>query len=250
LPVDVILVNSPNKNIDYPGLSLPVLTAALRSNGYKVLQIDYNVILRDQMLSQHGLKNLLECILPFLGSEYYESEFHLSKLGQLNNYIKRLNQLYSFSYLENVKYKVQNQEFEWVFSHEKRFRAYLELFKLNRALHYIIDACILSHAELPGGSIADAINGVFSDLIGKVATETPCLLGFSILDIQRGFSLALIKKIRQSYDGKIVVGGPDATRFPEVYIKLCKEIDIVFAGGVRRIIASLGKRIEVGQPRD
>ncbi len=249
MSVDVIIVNSPNKNIDYPGLSLPVLSAALREKGYRVLQIDYNVILRDQILSQHGLNNLLECIVPFLCSEYCESEFHLLRLGQLNDYIKRLNISYRFSYLENVKFKVQNQEFEWVFSKEKRFRAYLELFKINRALHYIIDACILSHTELPSGFIADSIEGIFSDLISKIATDSPCLLGFSILDIQRGFSLALINKIRPSYDGKIVVGGPDATRFPEEYMKLCKGIDIVFVGESEESLPCLVNELKSANPK-
>lgn len=227
---DVLLINAPNKNIDYPGLSLPILTSALREKGFKVTQVDYNVILRDRIITNKGLSDLLKNLLPSIIPVFSNSGFHLTKLGELYDYLVYLNDYYKFSYLEEVKLKVQARDFLWVFSEEKRFKAYLDLFKINRALHYIIDTAIAESDILPGCYSLTLIQDIFIDLKKKINAENPVVLGFSILDIQRGFSFNLIKKIRTSYSGTIIVGGPDPSRFPEEYMQLCGDIDILFAG--------------------
>ena len=230
MTIDVFLVSTPNKNIDYPGLSLPILTSSLRNKGFDVLQIDYNVILRDKILTAKGLTDLSENMLPSMVPVFLHSGFHLSKLGELQDYLVCLNDYYQFTYLEEVKLKVQERNFAWVFSEEKRFKAYLDLFKVNRALHYIIDAAIAESDILPDCYVLALIQNIFIDLENKITAECPAIVGFSILDIQRGFTFALIKKIRSTFGGTIAVGGPDPTRFPKEYIKLCSDIDILFTG--------------------
>ena len=227
--MDVILVNAPNKNIDYPGLSLPVLTSALRHNGIRTKQIDYNVILRDKLLTRDCLVDLHANVLPYLVEVYSESEFHLANISELYSFLTRLSGSPGFDNLEKVKLLAQRRDFAEIYSNSIYTRSFLDLFKLNRALHYIVDACI-QYEGLPEGPFASSFRDVFSDLVDLATTSKPVVIGFSILDIQRSFSLALINSLRRSYGGLLVVGGPDTTRFPDEYLKLSPAIDIVFNG--------------------
>jgi radical SAM superfamily enzyme YgiQ (UPF0313 family) len=64
--------------------------------------------------------------------------------------------------------------------------------------------------------------------VNEVELKNPLIVGFSILDIQRNFSFKMIEKIRETFKGKIIVGGADPTRFPQEYLKYFRNVDYVF----------------------
>lgn len=242
MSVDVVLISTPNKNIDYPGLSLPILTGALRKKGITVDQHDLNVSLRNRLLSVEGLTGLIETTLPSFAEDVSGSETELTRLIMIGRYLRRIKDELGFAEIENVKKHAQERDFSWIFDSDERFRRYLALFKINRALHYIIDMGVYAAAEGADDFVSRKIQHAVNDLIAEIAAKSPALVGLSVLDIQRGFSLLLLRQLRETYEGCIAVGGADPTRFPKEYMTHCSAIDVIF---VREAEASLPILIDV-----
>jgi len=226
---DIILISSPNKNIDYPGLSLPILTAALRQNGFKVRQYDLNIILRNELLTEEALKLILTDSLPIYAKFLSHSNIDLKKLCDISLYLDNLNNIYGFKSLEQVKKKAQQRDYAWIFNEDIRFQQLISLFKINRALHHLIDLALI----ISNFSVDDFLTSKISKFIDKYVKDllnnNPEVIGFSILEIQRAFSLKIIRVLRgKQYNGKIVVGGADPTRFPLGYMKYINSIDVLF----------------------
>ena len=240
--VDVVLISTPNKNIDYPGLSLPILTGALRAKGIVVDQYDLNVTLRDRLLSYEGLTGLLETTLPRFAEDASGSKTELTRLIMIGRYLRRVRDELGFKEIEDVKHHAQERNFTWIFESDERFKRYLSLFKINRALHYIIDIGVCTASEDAYDFVTKEIQRTVKDLVTEIITKNPVLVGLSVLDIQRGFSLFLLHKLRESYEGCIAIGGADPTRFPKEYMTYCSAIDVLF---VREAEASLLMLIDI-----
>lgn len=228
MTTDVLLLSTPNKNIDYPALSLPALTAALRQRGISVEQRDLNATFRDEILTATGLTGLLESTLPSYAERFRHSEVELSRLLSLYQFFKGLQATDGFEALEDVKKHAQARDYEWVFGSDGRFRHFLSLFKINRALHYLIDIAVTISYEKTDDYLTQKLRVTLDRLRDDVLAMHPLVAGFSVLDIQRKFALRAIETIRPVFQGKIVVGGADPTRFPKEYIEWFKAIDAVF----------------------
>ncbi len=60
--LDILLLSLPNRNIDYPSLSLPTISGRLREDGFNVEQSDLNVLIRDRIITCNFL-NILSSLL-------------------------------------------------------------------------------------------------------------------------------------------------------------------------------------------
>lgn len=225
---DIVLLSLPNKNIDYPGLALPALTGALREQGFAVVQTDWNIIIRDAILTDAGLQALVCDTIPRLAWHVKESGEELRRLLATANYLAALRQDPGFCLLEETKRHAQNRDYRWIFANEGRFQAYLALFKVNRALHHILDL----ESVVPGDPDSEHLAGLHVSLqrsLGEMLSrERPEAVGLTILENQRTSSLRLVRWLRDTYDGKIIVGGADPTRFPMEYVQMVPGIDAVF----------------------
>lgn len=248
MSVDVILLSTPNKNIDYPGLSLPILTGALRNRGITVDQHDLNVELRHRLLSAESLVGILNTTLPRFAEDGSISETELTRLIMIGRYLRRVRDELGFPEVEIVKKRAQERDFAWIFESDERFRQYLALFKINRALHYIIDMGISSAAHGGDDFVSEEIRRFVGNLVANITARSPLLVGLSVLDIQRGFSLFVLEQLREAFKGCIAVGGADPTRFPNEYMTHCAAIDVLF---VREAEASLPLLIDaLGKSKD
>ncbi|MCX5657524.1 MAG: hypothetical protein NTZ48_04790, partial [Candidatus Omnitrophica bacterium] len=228
MAVDVVLISMPNKNIDYPSLSLPILTAALRQKGFTTEQLDINMVFRDEVLTEAGLTGLLEDSIPEYSKAFVHFEHGLLCLSKIYKHLQKLKVIYGFQSLEKVKKQVQARNYEWVFAKNDRFCQYLELFKINRALHNLIDIAATRLNPPANDYLSKVLNKTVNQVIEYVRRENPRIVGLSILEVQRTCSLILIKRLRSFYSGIIIVGGADPTRFPQQYIEQCKDIDVLF----------------------
>jgi tRNA A37 methylthiotransferase MiaB len=226
--LDVLLLSLPNKNIDYPALSLPVLTAALRQAGMSVEQEDVNIVFRNAILSKDGLSGILDDSIPFYSQAFCKSGSDVKRLLAIADFLDYLRHEYGFEELVGVKSRAQAREYEWIFGNDLRFRQFLYLFKVNRALHYLIDIAVTCSYEQSNDYLTDVVKKNLDEILAKICAVRPSVVGISILDIQRHYSLRLIRHIRDKYDGKIIIGGADPTRFANEYIHNCPDVDAVF----------------------
>jgi len=228
MALDILLISGPSKNIDYPGLSLPALTASLRHAGLSVEQDDVNATFKDSLITKRSLNSIVNDSIPVYAHALNTSEVDAKRLLSIYNYFSRINDEFGFQSIEEVKVLAQSREYKAVFEKDALFRQYLSLFKINRALHYLIDIAVSLSYDDHNDYLTDRINKSIGEIATQISTSKPSVVGISILDIQRHYSLRLIKHIREGYDGKIIVGGADPTRFPRQYMENCEEIDVVF----------------------
>jgi len=228
MQLDILLISAPNKNIDYPSLALPSLAGAIHDNGLSSKIIDLNIEIRDKIITKIGLYDLINNVIPLLLCMSKNNILYLHRLRSAYDFLISLENQFGFSYIEETKNLAQKRLYENIFNDEKRFKSYLHIFQINRTLHNIIEASIIKFELLDSTFLHTIIKNELDNLKNIIIQNNVKIIGFSILDIQRAFSYFLIKEIKKYYNGFIVVGGSDPTRFPEEYLKYFQEIDIVF----------------------
>lgn len=226
--IDILLLSMPTKNMDYPALSLPALTASLKSHGYEVVQRDLNTEIRDNLLTTKALSNLRTRVLPALAQETVnnpQAYAHVNEAMELLAYVERR---WSFDEIQKTKELMQKRCYHDVFSQEAFFDMALSLFQISRFLHWFFDIYIHRPTVFDDCGVPNPIEDVLRDLVKSIRYLAPKIVGFTVLDIQRRFTLWFAHRIRNSYEGKIVFGGADPSRFGQIYLERYPFIDYIF----------------------
>lgn len=218
----------PNKNIDYPGLALPSLTASLRQRGISVQQIDMNMLLRNEIITPAALNAIVDDSIPAYATTLSTSAADIKRLWRIQAYLRHLRDSAGFESICDVKVRAQARDYDWIFASPNRFETFLALFKINRALHYLLDAAVAASYVGHTDFLTQKITECCQRIISAAKSLPMTVVGFSMLDIQRRCTARAIELLRPVFDGPIIVGGADPTRFPREYMDLFPEIDAVF----------------------
>lgn len=227
-PVDVFLLKLPNHNIDYPSLSIPTLTAALRSAGFGVRQADFNVELRDRLLSATGLAELTYSFLPQVGRLLVGDPPECNRIRRMLDFLVEIDRTVGFDRLERTKQELQARRYEQVLADRQRSVEALTIFVAASLLHNVVDLA-LTVDELAGSACGpNPVTAFLETKVEEVLATGPRIVGISVLDIQRRASLWFAQRLRPRFAGKIVVGGPDVSIFQEVYVGRYPFLDAAF----------------------
>lgn len=215
---DVILASFPNKTIEIPSLGLAILKSVLVKNNFSCSQVDYNVLLKDAFVEPTNLRYLADEVLPCIWKWNLDSQLSDAVLG-LIRHIKRLETDYTLERLLQVKLMLQARQFEAVFSNEETACLVPELLALLSKSSLFFEWITsnpkieITFSDLFAFRIIDA-------LLSQISEQKPALLGFSVVELQRPFTLWGISKLRKqyAYTGMIAVGGSDVTYFKEKYL--------------------------------
>ncbi len=232
--LDVLLLSFPNRNIDYPALSLPTLTACLKKDGFSVEQRDLNMEIRDRLLEADILKILKDRVMPALCLENLNDTKVFDRLRQIVHVLAHIDRQWTFTKFQRTKVLMQERRYELVFNEKEYFDMAMGLFKLNRGLHQFLDLYVYHPTIFQDCGVEDPIGKIIEDLIGFIRQEQPCVVGVTVLNIQRNFSLWFAKKLREVYSGKIVFGGADPTRFGDLYLTYFDFLDCIFTKEAER----------------
>lgn len=228
---DIYLLSVPNRNIDYPALALPTLTARLKGDGFSVVQKDINILIKDRMITALNLRAMKSHVLPALIAKSIMNEPLQKYFIKLNSYLRTVDKKWGFDTVEKIKTMMQNRQYESILEDKEGFEAALAIFKINRLLHNFIEYYTYHDKEIfqlfNSAGVDDPINSIIEYTINDIVAENPYMLGFTVLEIQRNFVLYLIRRIKKKYSGKIVVGGADPTRHREAYLQYFDCIDYV-----------------------
>ena len=218
---DIYLLSVPNRNIDYPALSLPTLAGRLRKDGFDVTQKDINILVKDGILKTEVLRALKSFVLPALIAKNIFEEDLQKYFIKLNSYLKTVDKQWSFEAVEKIKNLMQQREYEKILVDKEGFEVSLAIFKINRMLHNFIEYYACNEEEVSAlfekANIKNPILSVVEETIQDIVDNNPYLLGLTVLEIQRNFAFYFIKKLKNKYKGKIAVGGADPTRHTEKY---------------------------------
>lgn len=225
---DVLLLSLPNKNMDYPALSLPALASSLKKQGYDVAQRDLNIEIRDNLLTPSSLLDLTTKVLPVLARENINSPRIHNKISQAIKLLTYIQKEWSFPEFEKTKELMKARCYSEVFKDETRFNMAMCLFQGSRFLHQFLDIYTCRPTIFEDCGARDPIQQILDGLATYIKRFAPNVIGFTVLDIQRRFTLWFARRLRQSYEGKIVFGGADPSRFGGLYLELYPFVDHVF----------------------
>ena len=238
---DVMLFSFPNKNMDYPGLALPTLTAHLRENGHQTFQEDSNVIIRDMMMTESFLTNLTNTILPYIHSQN-TNDFKISnRIKSIIDFLNVVDEQYGFDSIEQTKQKMQARMYSEILTGEESFKLVSTVFKISRSFHNVIDMLLHYDYLLDDCGISNPIEEYLVSIEEMIDKNNPVAVGFTVLNIQRKFTAYFAKRLREKYDGIIFVGGADPTNFGKHYLKYFPSIDVAF---IKESEENLSKFIE------
>ena len=231
--LDTILLSFPNKDIDYPTLPLPILTAAVKQAGFTIQPRDIDVELKDAITQPEFLESLCDEILPALLVANANNGEVASQVLTVLDLLHEIREKYSFDALCEMKTFMQTRRYSEVFG----TREATDLCRLfYRYLTRMIIFChLLTTNPLIEKAFPEALPFRFvNDLCEDIIAKSPPLLSISYEGVQRPFTFWFLRKIRREfgYQGKIVTGGPDPTFYREKILQHFPEIDyLVYTEG-------------------
>lgn len=239
----------PNRNIDYPALSLPTLMGCLKRHGITSRQKDLNIVIRDKLITEDCLEALCQKILPHLICNYSNNLKLLKYFVKLHSFLLKLKQAHSFDTIENVKKLLQDRKYKEVFEFDSTLSTIaLSIFKLNRFLHNLLDFYAIYPNIFTELGIADPIREIVKKEITSIMSEKPLVVGFSVLEIQKAFTKFFISELKQCYDGKILIGGAEASRYGKDYFTVMGDADFLIRKDAECNLPMLIKELKSSSP--
>jgi anaerobic magnesium-protoporphyrin IX monomethyl ester cyclase len=223
---DVVLLKMPNHNMDYPHLAIPTITAALRNANYTVVQQDVNVQLRDMLLTAAHLRELTATYLPALGEEFLDAPTEFERIRNAFAYLCYVDDNIGFERVEQVKRRMQAREYEALFCHPDDASVVNLIFVLTGMMHVVIDLALT--ADEMGVVMDNPVIRFLDKKVKEVSAMAPRIVGFSVIQIQRKATLWFAKRLKQTWDGLVVIGGPDPSTFKQEYLAGNTCIDVCF----------------------
>jgi len=227
----------PSRLIDYPAMALPTLTATLRRAGHRVTQIDANMLFYDRLLTEGGLTELMEHVLPTIERRLWGVPQSWREVRRVRERISWLRKHVGLQALSETKEAMQRREYGWL-AREGRELHMQALFDVQHILHSL---CL--HLAMNDDIRPNPMVDLAAELISVVESEKPDVVGLTMItnsSTQRPITLWFIQLLRKLFDGLIVVGGGDPTRIGQSLMREFPEIDYAVCGDGERALDILG----------
>lgn len=215
---DVILTSFPNKTIEIPPLGMAMLKSMLITNNYSCSQNDYNLLLKDAFIEPNNLRYLANEVLPCIWKWNLDSQMSDSVLN-LIKHIKFIDTNHTLERLLQVKLMLQERQFDLVFSVEEMACLVPQLLALLSESSLFFE-WITTNPKIEKTFGDLFVFQIIDSYLSQISEQQPALLGFSVVELQRQFTLWAISKLRKQHDytGMIAIGGSDVTYFKEKYL--------------------------------
>lgn len=247
---DLMLISCPSKVIDYPSLSLPALTGFLRQNGINVTQRDLSMEIKDFLINEENLKQLLTDILPVLIRLNNSSAGSISNLGQFHALLRSIDKRWGFARVEGLKQQCQKRDYGFM-NDKSQVDLLQSIFLISKSCDYFFSFIhiylpLLRKHQIPF-FLLDYLDQVFSEIM----IERPLTLGFTAITTQNNFTLWFADNLKReyNYDGYIILGGSQATKFEEQYLLDNPAIDFLISGEGEFPLLKLVAELKKPQPR-
>lgn len=246
--IDIALIQFPNKTIEIPPLGTSVLTAYIKDSGYSCKQYDFNILIKDEFINKRNLKFTLDEVLPFLLDINMGNSMAYNKLGLLHDLLLSIDQEYSLAELCSVKRMLQVRDYESVFCDTRwsqLFNKLLHLLTLSNEFFNIMVSNPNIEKYLPEYFLYKTVDR----WLETVLDLNPQIIGISIVEMQRQFSIWAIDRLRgnHGFDGLILVGGSDVTYYKSEYLKHYPNIDLAICQEGEIAVVKLLETITTGR---
>ncbi len=243
--VRVLLLNPPSRSIEYPSPSIAAVCAALREEGVCYGVVDLNAQLKDHFLTKACLEGLLEDGLPSLMRLSAAFPERIRAVYHLRHSLSAVQRFPGFAVLEHYKSLLQSRQYEAALCAPYAFEVGGAFFNTLRDIHSYLTLAGAMAAQGFWDELRGPLRDFFDSALDIVCGGAPEIVGISCMSIQRPFVYWLATAIKRRANCRVVVGGPDATRYARSYVESCEAVDDVFVGPAAREFArfSGGSRI-------
>lgn len=228
--VDLLLISCPSKVIDYPSLSLPALTGFLKSNDIIVSQKDLNIEIKDRLIKKSNLDCLYKTIIPLLLRLNMNNVENYTKLQQLYYLLEKVNNSCGFEKLEEIKEKCQRREYDFL-KDKPSSDILTSVFMISRSCDYIFSFIYLYFPLIIKNDIYLFLIDYIDVVTKEIVKIDPLIVGLSMITTQNNFTLWFASYLKKNnYDGYILLGGAQPTKFEGQYIYDNPAVDFVIFG--------------------
>lgn len=241
--LDILLLSMPVRAIDRPSLSLPVLSAHLNKQGFNVMQRDDNMIFQDQLIEETELERLHDNILPLLMRMNQNSQKVYFKLKAFYQLLTRIREEYGFSEITKTKKKMQMRKYE-LLTHYNVVGMTEEIFSISSNLGFYFTTVAYYHDLYLKNQIEESVVKEIGELFDQITIANPMIVGFSVMEVQRTFSIWSAKLLREKYNGIIMFGGSDLSLNKEKYLEENDNIDFACWADGEETVSKLIKAIK------
>jgi len=223
--MDIIIAQFPNKTIEIAPLGSSILIGCLRQKGYDAKQYDLNIVLKDELLKSVNLYALYNKVLP----ELLKLDFTNSNYNVIKSFYKILDSIeknYSIEKIEFIKELLQRRNYIEVFQDEINTNIFESMMNILTISNKFFE--IMVSNEVIEENYEDIfIYKIVDEYLQKFSDINPKIIGFSIVQMQRKFTLWAAKRLRDkfNFNGNVMVGGSDVTYYKEKYLKHFSYID-------------------------
>lgn len=245
--LDILLLSMPVRVIDRPSLSLPVLTSHLKKQGINVVQMDNNMMIQDELLEVNELEYLLNTILPLLFRLNFNREINTSKIKSFYTLLADINKSYGFNKLVDMKRKMQRNDFAEL-SELENVRIVEDIFNLSSHFQFYFTFITYYYEYFLSNGINENVTLHMKKLFEEIVVANPMVVGFSVIEVQRGFSLWASEKLCENYNGHILFGGSDVIINKEKYLIENQSIDFACWSDGEESVTSIIRLLKTNSP--
>lgn len=224
--LDILMLSMPVRAIDRPSLSLPVLSSYLLKQGFNIQQMDQNMVLQDKLLEEKELERLHKTILPLLIRMNQNSQKIVSKLKAFYKLLTQIKETVGFAYLAEVKKHMQSRNYETM-TERKVVDTVEDLFRISSNLAFYFTTVSYYYDFYTKNKIEEKVVSEIDRLFDEIRVANPLIVGFSVMEVQRTFSIWSAKLLREKYKGVILFGGSDLSLNKTKYLEESKDIDYI-----------------------
>jgi hypothetical protein len=131
-----------------------------------------------------------------------------------------------FDRIESVKRRMQARDYETLFCDPDDASVATLVFVLTGMMHVVVDLALT--ADEMGLTLDNPVIRFLDAKVDEVAALKPRIVGFSVIQIQRKATFWFARRLKERWQGLIVVGGPDVSTFKDEYLRGSPDIDVGF----------------------
>lgn len=241
--LDILLLSMPVRVIDRPSLSLPVLTAHLKKHGINVQQIDENMVLQDQLLDETELEKLHSNILPLLIRLNQNNSKVYGQIKTFYELLDRVKNNVGFARLAQIKKQMQIRDYERLLDRNV-VNIVEDIFTISSYLAFYFTTVTYYRDYYHKNLIGETVAAEIDKLIDAIVEANPLMVGFSLMEVQRNFTIWCGGLLRQKYQGSIVFGGSEPSLNKQKYMEENPYIDYLCWADGEDTLTELIKQIK------
>ncbi|SFR97069.1 B12-binding domain-containing radical SAM protein [Anaeromicropila populeti] len=224
--LDILMLSMPVRTIDRPSMSLPVLTSHLLKKGFSVQQMDNNMLLQDILLDGKELKKIYKDILPMLIRMNQNCTKIYSKLMDFYVLLKKIDDSYGLDKIGSSKRDMQSRKYE-LLTDRLELQAVTDIFQISGNLAFYFTSVAYYYNFYKDNNVKETVTYEMDMLIEEIVQANPKIAAFSVMEVQRTFSIWAAKLLNMKFDGVICFGGSDLSLNKEKYLEENDFIDFV-----------------------